>query len=792
MEQTNNLGFPSDMLPMRKKASKDWALQFSKAFQNSNKPLVTSDNYIKWKKLSEGEQPIDQYKKSLGSRQRAGKPDMAWRNLDYTILPILPKFVRILKNKILSQPKDFKISAIDPWSINQERVRKNKIAAYVANQELIQAAQQNGVQVESPFEEGEVTPTNLKEVDLYAEAYPKNKHVVEMYDEIKQAHNVNNWDNIERDLVDEEVKQGFIGTHTYVDSKGVIRVDPARIDRIVTNPCEKRDFSDMTRWGTYIYMTISQLRVAAKNEIAKGEITEKQLAELASKTGKAYNAMSTDQIYNARTFGLNYQCPYDNEKVKILRWQAKSADTIAYVISNKDGRITLEPRDNPFWLDKKGVTDTQYENYQKEQGLNRKVLRTEIENIYEAWYVCDSNIVFNYGLKGDIQRNINSLAEAKFDLNLYTLDFKSIIKDLESVAHSAQLNWLQYLHHSAKSIPDGTAINKRALTEITIGGKAGVVLDSLDLVDQYVQTGNLVYTDKDKNGQQISIPFQQLRGGGNEKALHHLQMVFQSIDLIRNILGLNEATDASTISPDQGKGVSEMMAANTNTALGDFYYAFNYIYEETAKSIVRLVPAARKKRNPGYIEALGMESQLYSEANSDMDFLDFGISVDVGWNEEKKNSLRVAAQSSLKAAGGTLLPQDVYIIENEKNPERAFMILDAKTKQRKQEDEQAALRLQQMNGQIQQQSAQAAEQAKQQTLQLAHQLESEKASFEMQRLVQEYQLKAMLIKLEKGLDMNNEDKERMTQLLLNSQDNLTTLKAANISAQAKDQKKKMA
>lgn len=787
-------GFPSDYLPIRKKQQKQWNLDYVKTFHKKHQKLVDSKNYIKYKELAEGRQSPDYYKKIMGSRKRAGKQDVSWRNLDYAILPILPKFIKILKNNILNEPKEFKIKAIDPYSVNQERKRKNQIISYMVNKEVNQMAQQAGAQVKSPFEQGEAVPSTVSQVDTYIDAYPKNRHVSEMYDELNQAFNVNKWDQISRKGVDNLIKHGFIGTWPYVDSKGYVRIENMRIERVITNSCEENDFSDMTRIGEYVPMTIGQIRQLAAKEIASGEITEKMLAAAASAaSNRVYVPAGREFVYEqARTMGMSYVAPYDYEKVTVLRWQCKSTDTIAYVVNNVNGEITLEPRDNPFWLDKKNISDEQYSEFQKSHGLDKSILRTELENIYHGMWVCESDIIFDYGLKTDIQRNLNSLAKAEFDAKLYTIDFDSVVRQLESAVHNAQINWLQYQHQSASSIPDGLAINKRSLTTVQIGGKSGVVLDELDLIDMYAQTGRYIYRDLDGNMKPIDKPFEIIKGTDPSRALHHLEMVFKNIDLIRNILGLNELTDASTPNPDAGKKVSEIAVASSNTALGDFKFAYNYIYEETARSVVRLIPMARKKKNPGYIEALGKESQMYWESNSDKDFLDFSISLNVGWDQEKHQSLVNAATASLKSAGGSLKPQDLYIIQNEQNPEKAFMLLEAKSQEREDEDHNKALQLSQQNAQVQQQSAVVAEQAKQQTLQMTMQFKQMEHQMELQKLSHEAQLKAILIKLEKGLDLSNDERDRFTNLVIAHDKNQAMLEATEISANAKKQQKQSA
>jgi hypothetical protein len=795
MEKTNKQnGFPSDMVPMKVKSQKDWILRYSKEFYRTGVAIVRPETYQRFRKLAEGKQDIDQYKKILAGRSQTGKAKVSWRNLNYAILPIIPKFIKILKNKVLDAPKELKISAIDPYSISQQQKRKNDIIAFMALGDLNQEAQGAGVPVDSPFEEGEAIPRTINEVDLYMQAYPKNKHVVELYDELELCFTVNKWKgSIRRDLVDSLVKQGVLGTWPYLDSKGYIKIDAIRADRTITNPVEKNDFSDMTRIGEFRYLSVGEIREMASEEIRRGEITEKMLVDVVNAVNKKnYTPMTRDAIYGyAKEGGYGYEAPYDSEKVKVLRWQGKSTDTLAYVL-NKDGeKIYLEKRDNPFWLDKNGYTDESFAEFNAQQGKSKSVVRCEIENIYQGWWVVDTDVVFSYGLKSDIQRNLNSLAKAEFDAKIFTTDFSSVVEDLETAAHNAQVNWLQFQHHSAMSIPDGVAINKRALTEITVGGKGGVTLDSLDLIDMYIQTGRMIYKDMDGNSKPIDKPFEFLKGTDPNRALHHLSMVFQSIDLIRAILGLNEVTDASTPNPELGKAVSEMAAMNSNTALGDFHAAYSYIYEETAKSIARLVPMARKKKNKGYVEALGTESQMYWQSNT-MDFLDFSIKIDVGWDEDKHQSLRAAAQANLKSAGGTLKPQDVYIIENEKNPEKAYLILESKDKQRSEEEMKKSMALQEQNAKVQSDAAVQAEKAKQETLRMAEEFKVLEHNRQLEVLTHETELKIYAMKIEKGIDLTSEEQARLTQLIMSREKNATTLAAARISASSKPAQKKSA
>src|SRR5579872_1889061 len=106
-----NYGYPSHDIPFTKK-DKKWHLQYIKAF---NREFTTGNSqilrwayqeYQKYRLYARGKQPIDQYKDLLGVRKRHGKKDQSWRNLDWNILPIFPKFKKIIKNRLKKLPRE--------------------------------------------------------------------------------------------------------------------------------------------------------------------------------------------------------------------------------------------------------------------------------------------------------------------------------------------------------------------------------------------------------------------------------------------------------------------------------------------------------------------------------------------------------------------------------------------------------------------------------------------------------------------------------------------------------------
>lgn len=96
-------------------------------------------------------------------------------------------------------------------------------------------------------------------------------------------------------------------------------------------------------------------------------------------------------------------------------------------------------------------------------------------------------------------------------------------------------------------------------------------------------------------------------------------------------------------------------------------------------------------------DALGEESIAFIKAFKDTPFVEFGIKIEVGITDELKNKLTDHINASLKVNGGVLLPEDAFVIENEPNLHRAYLILAQKRRQR--EEEQLAAEMAKMKQQ---------------------------------------------------------------------------------------------
>ena len=123
-ESVINRHFPSQVVSDLEKMSFDYGLKVAKAIQHewwdrshgAGNSRFRSGNtrFHNLRLYSRGEQPIQKYKDELSING-----DLSYLNLDWTPVPIIPKFVDIVVNGIAERLYDVKAYSQDPFGVNK-------------------------------------------------------------------------------------------------------------------------------------------------------------------------------------------------------------------------------------------------------------------------------------------------------------------------------------------------------------------------------------------------------------------------------------------------------------------------------------------------------------------------------------------------------------------------------------------------------------------------------------------------------------------------------------------------
>ena len=180
--------FPSQAVSDLEKMSYEYGLKIAKAIEsewfhhdrNNNKYLNNLNDFHKLRLYARGEQSIQKYKDELSING-----DLSYLNLDWTPVPIIPKFVDIVVNGIAERTYDIKAYSQDPYGVQERTEYMEGIMNDMQMKEFdAVAAERLGINTRES--EMKVLPESPEELRLHMQL--NYKQAVEMAEE--QAINV--------------------------------------------------------------------------------------------------------------------------------------------------------------------------------------------------------------------------------------------------------------------------------------------------------------------------------------------------------------------------------------------------------------------------------------------------------------------------------------------------------------------------------------------------------------------------------------------------------------------------
>ncbi len=659
--------FPSHDVDQKTKNGQGWCMAFARAYHEGFHQYGTTlfrnrfNDYNLWRKYARGEQSIDQYKKMLTIKNDHGKLDTTWRNLDWSILKIAPKFKRVMQGKLLNEVKGITVEAVDPQTMEDKQQYRSRVMEYLISKNFYQSlAELTGQEIQNPVPEGVPMPQNADEIDIHMQLFYKDRFSMELKDMIDVTFNNNDWEQLEKEVIDDLVDTGVAGSTVYVDpNSGNIKIRRCLPERMGIWGGRYDDFRDAEAIWEYWDMSLSEFK-----RLTNGIYTEEQ-----------YKDMATQHQNRSYDYYLDYydefhRYPYDDVRITVMDLKFFSTDTWVHQKGlNQYGNPTITQK--PYnWYDP---------NKSYEVDGDRKVLLTEVKNVYRCMWVVDTKYAFNFGLSTDIEREVHALTDARLGFNLFQLD-NSPIYDIIPVLDSIQINWLQYQNHIAKSKPQGLEIEMSAFEDISLG-KGGEKMTPKDIIAMYYETGNIVWRRRDWSGRDSGWkPISESKAILPEGAYEHLNLIIQLIDFLRMITGLNEVVDATSPDPKRGKAVSEMAVFASNNALEHLSFGFRSIYKNTARSIANLVPTVIQRGNiSGIIKTMGAATYRFFEKNQNYTYRDFAIEIEAIPDDQQRERLQQYVNISLERQ--EIRTEDAMLIEKEDNMYRAAQMLVLKKNQ---------------------------------------------------------------------------------------------------------------
>ncbi len=325
--------------------------------------------------------------------------------------------------------------------------------------------------------------------------------------------------------------------------------------------------------------------------------------------------------------------------------------------------------------------------------------------------------------------------------DMYDMENKSLVE--RAITHADQITLLRLNVQKLimASIPPGVAIDLTAIDN-TIKGKGNIAMQPLEQLQMFRQVGSIMFRSVCANGQLINgKPIEMLPNGIPPGLDQLFYDITQEVQLMKEVFGLNDATDASTPTPEAPVGGMEVQIQGTNNAIFPLMNGFLRLMNNVANTTTLLIQDKIEYGDKDEMKRLIGDTVVDTiEMSKTIPFCDFGavveflpaeaeIQMELGNIATALETQEISVADSIKAK--RLLKEDPLLCE------RFLLYKIKKNREQKLQDSQA---LQSQNGQVQVQSAMAAEQAKQKTLQLEYQL---KAQFEQLQNQGAMQLQAL-------------------------------------------------
>ncbi len=768
-------GFPSQFVSDAEKATNEFGLQIGQAIQYEwfKKDGNQCRYYNQWRDFhklrlyARGEQSIAKYKNEI-----AVDGDLSYLNLDWTPVPILPKFVDIVVNGM--QDREFKVKAYAQDALSQAKRSKyqDMIEGQMAAKDILTTIQeQTGV---DPFiMDPDELPSSDEELSLYMNLNYKPAIEIAEEEAIDTMFSENHYDDIRKQIdYDSTVIGMSVAKHEFLPGAGVqiSYVDPANV---VYSYTEDPHFKDCFYWGEIKTLPIAELLKIDPS------LTREDLEEISKYSQSWYDYYNVAQFYENDIF---YR-----DTCTLMYFNYKTTKKMVYKkrILEGGGSKMIE-KDDTFNPPQEMMEDGKFE---------------KIEKTIDVWYdgvmVMGTNIILKWELAKNMVRPKSSSQHALPNYvavapRMYKGVIESLVRRMIPFADLIQITHLKLQQVIARTVPDGVYIDADGLNEVDLG--TGASYDPSDALRLYFQTGSVVGRSYTQDGEynQGKVPIQQLTSSsGASKTQMLIANYNHYLGMIRSVTGLNEARDGSTPSPDALVGVQKLAALNSNTATRHILDGSLYIYRSLSEALTYRVADILEYADfkEDFINKIGKYNVSILGEISDLYIYDFGVFIELSPDEEQKAMLEQNIQMALSKQDINL--EDAIDIREIKNLKLANQLLKVKRLAKQERDDKMAMQKQAMTAQQQLKSQEMAAQTAMQKIELETQskmkVKQAEVAFEIERQKAEAQLKSNLMQQE--FNYNLQMHGMTEQSLSNREDSREKAKSNRISQQNTEQSK---
>ena len=684
--------FPSQVVSDAEKLSYEYGLKVAKAIetewfhndQGSNRYISNLNNFHNLRLYARGEQSVQKYKDELSING-----DLSYLNLDWTPVPIIPKFVDIVVNGLAERMYDIKAYSQDPHGVSQRTEYMEALLEDI-NMKTYNDFVESEIGIDISNSDQETLPVNEEELALHMQLTYKQS--IELAEE--QALNVlfdgNNYELTKKRFYYDLTVLGIGAVKTsFNTSQGatIEYVDPADI---VYSYTDSPYFDD-------IYY-VGEVKNIPINELAKQfPHLEHEDLEGITKNKRSIQTNSSNVS--------NYHNEVDTNKVQVLYFNYKTYMNEVYKV-----------KETGSGADKAILKDDTFNPPQDKEG-NFTRLQRSVETLYEGALILGTNKLIKWEMAKNMMRPKSDFTKVKMNYaivapRMYKGKIESLVRRVTGFADMIQLTHLKIQQVLARMVPDGVYLDADGLAEIDLGN--GTNYNPQEALNMFFQTGSVIGRSFTSDGEQNpgKVPIQEIQSGSGGQKLQSLIGNYNYyLQMIRDTTGLNEARDGSTPDKNALVGVQKLAAANSNTATRHILQSGLFLTSEVAEclslrisDIIEYSPTA-----DAFVQQIGAHNVATLKEMQNLHLYDFGIFIELMPDEEQKalleNNIQVAlAQQTIDLEDAI----DVREIKNLKLANQLIKLRRNKKQERDQQVQQANIQMQaEANAQTQQVAAQA-------------------------------------------------------------------------------------
>tara|TARA_R110000868_G_scaffold68229_1_gene201789 strand:- start:2390 stop:4825 length:2436 start_codon:yes stop_codon:yes gene_type:complete len=728
-----SVSFPNQFVSDSEKASLEFGLLVGQSIQSEwfKKDGNKCRYYGQWRDFhrlrlyARGEQAVGKYKNEL-----AIDGDLSYLNLDWTPVPIIPKFVDIVVNGMSDRLFKVKAYAQDAMSQAKRSKYQDMLEGQMAAKDILSIIQQKTGADPFMMDPNEL-PESDDEMALFMQLNYKPAIEIAEEEAINTIFAENHYDDLRKRIDYDQTVLGIgVAKHEFLPGAGVeiSYVDPANV---VYSYTEDPYFRDCFYWGEIKTLPITELMKIDQS------LTKEDLEEISKYSQSWYDYYNVAQFYENSMF--------NRDTCTLLYFNYKTTQKVVYKKKMLEGGgVRYIEKDETFNPPAEMMEEGSFE---------------KVEKTIDVWYngvmVMGTNIMLKWELAQNMVRPKSASQHALPNYvacapRMYKGVIESLVRRMIPFADLIQITHLKLQQVIARVVPDGVFIDADGLNEVDLG--TGAAYNPEDALRLYFQTGSVIGRSYTQEGEfnNARIPITQLTSNsGASKTQMLLANYNHYLDMIRSVTGLNEARDGSTPDPNALVGVQKLAALNSNTATRHILEGSLHIYRSLAEGLTYRISDILEYADfrEDFANKIGKYNVSLLNEIKDLYIYDFGIFIEVAPDEEEKAQLEANIQMALSR--GNIDIEDAIDIREIKNIKLANQLLKLKRTKKNDREEKMEMQKQAMMAQQNLKSQEMAGQVAMQKIQLESQakmqIKQADVAFDIERMKQEAQLKMQLM-----------------------------------------------